>query len=90
MVRRNPVRALFLFAIVPGPVLLGLALVLANSPTSRTGGGCFFWPFPVIILCGAGSSGTVYPLIIAGLVVTIIISFISFFQMRRSTTGPDD
>ena len=90
MVRLNLIRAPYLLAVGLGLVLLGLSLVIANSATSGTGGGCFFWPFPVIVVCGAGSSGTVYPLMIVGLVVSVLISFMSFVWMRRSTTGPED
>ena len=68
-------------------ILMGFALVLTGSSISGLGGGCFFWPFPVIIACGAGNGGTPYALIIVGLVAVVLMSFLSFVWMRRTTSG---
>jgi len=72
-----------LLAVAFGLILVGSVLVLSGSIMSGSAGGCFFWPFPVILVCGAGSDGAPYISIIVALVVVVLISSLSFLWMRR-------
>src|SRR5438034_6340805 len=67
-----------LLAVAFGLILVGSVLVLSGSIVSGSAGGCFFWPFPVILVCGAGSDGAPYISIIVGLAGVWLISCLSF------------
>lgn len=82
-------RASMVLALAFALILAGFVLVIAGSGFSGFSGGCFFWPFPIIIACGAGSGGTPYFLIIVGLIAVAIISFLSFFWMRKTISDFD-
>ena len=72
-----------LLAVAFGLILVGSVLVLSGSIMSGSAGGCFFWPFPVILVCGAQSDGAPYISIIVALSVVVLISFLTLLWMRR-------
>ncbi|OLB46961.1 hypothetical protein AUI07_02590 [archaeon 13_2_20CM_2_53_6] len=72
-----------LLAVAFGLILVGSVLVLSSSVMSGSAGGCFFWPFPVILVCGAGADGAPYISIIVALSVVVLISFLTLLWMRR-------
>ena len=76
-----------------GLTLTGLALVLAGATRPGLAGGCFFWPFPLIIACGAGTGGSAYVAIILGIVALVAMIFFSRIWVQRAAGGlrkPDD
>jgi hypothetical protein len=81
------VRISLLLALSTGLILTGIALVLAGAPTSGSRGGCFFWPFPLIIVCGLGTGGSVYVPIIFGAVALMTMLLFSMFWARKAAQG---
>jgi hypothetical protein len=74
-----------------GLILAGIALLSLGSSTSGLAGGCFFWPFPVIIACGAGGAGASYtPIIIGGLAVGLFSFLFFLLVQRRIEKMPDE
>lgn len=58
---------------------LGLVLIGSNAPVS---GGCFIWPLPIIVVCGAGTNSESYLVLAIGLIVVFAISLLSFLSLR--------
>jgi len=77
-------RALLVLVVAFGLVLVGFVLVFAGIAMSGSVGGCFFWPFPVIIVCGAGTGGASYIEVIVGAIVLVALSVFSFLWMRKA------
>jgi hypothetical protein len=76
-------RISLLFAASIGLVFTGLALVLLGSTGFGLTGGCFFWPFPILIACGVGTAGSAYaPIILAAVVLLVMVVF-SLFLARE-------
>ncbi|MBO0887970.1 hypothetical protein J2P12_02610 [Candidatus Bathyarchaeota archaeon] len=80
-------RVSLLFAVSLGLILTGLALMLVGSATSGLSGGCLFWPFPVIIVCGAGTGGSSNFSIVLGAVALMAMILFSIFWFRKTTKG---
>ena len=73
-----------------GLIVSGLGLVLIGSNATMSGG-CFFWPLPVIVVCGVGTGSEAYLVLAIGLVVVLAISLLSFFSLRgHGSPGQDD
>lgn len=73
-----------------GLIVSGLGLVLIGS-NSAMSGGCFLWPLPIIVVCGAGTGSESYLVLAIGLVVVFAISLLSFFSLRgHGSPGQDD
>jgi len=68
-----------------GLIIVGFAVVIIGS-NAATSQGCFLWPLPVIIFCGAGTGSGSYLVLAIGLVAVAVISLVSFLTMRKD--GP--
>ncbi len=79
-----PVRTSYLLLVALGLILTGFALVLAGTVASGSAAGCFFWPFPAIIVCGAGTGGASYTFVVVGAIVLVAFSVFSFLWMRKA------
>jgi uncharacterized membrane protein len=76
-------RISLLFAASIGLIFTGLALVLLSSTSRGFTGGCFFWPFPILIACGVGTTGSAYvPIILAAIILLVMVVF-SLFLARE-------
>ncbi|HEX4920880.1 MAG TPA: hypothetical protein VFV92_09085, partial [Candidatus Bathyarchaeia archaeon] len=54
-------------------------------------GGCFIWPLPIIVVCGAGTNSEAYLVLAIGLSVVFAISLLSFLSLRgRGSLAPSD
>ncbi len=80
-----------------GLILIGTVFVLFGSITMNSTGGCFLWPFPIIVVCGAGSGGAPFGYFIIGVVAVVLVFIVSLFWVRWRTgyssnvgTGSDD
>jgi flagellar motor component MotA len=82
-----PMRASYLLLVALGLILTGFALVLAGTVTSGSAAGCFFWPFPVIIVCGAGTGAAPYSAVVVGAIALVAVSVFSFLWMRKGAGG---
>ena len=78
-----PMRTSYLLLVAMGFILTGFAVVLAGTVTSGSAAGCFFWPFPVIIVCGAGTGGASYTFVVVGAMVLVAFSVFPFLWMRK-------
>ncbi len=65
-----PLSLLFLVGI--GFFLIGFLLVFLGSAGPISSGGCLFWPFPVIVVCGLGTGGG--PFLLIGVFAAVLIS----------------
>ena len=78
-----------LLVVAFGLILVGFVLVLLGSSMSGSGAGCFFWPLPVVVVCGAGSGGAPYTFAILGAVIFAVVLLLSSFWMRKAPSSAD-
>jgi len=87
---RNAIR-FSLLIIALGLILAGVGLLSLGPSSSHLAGGCFFWPFPVIIACGAGEAGVSYTSVITGGLIVGLLSFLFFLLVQRGVKKiPDE
>ncbi|OLD01088.1 hypothetical protein AUG19_09035 [archaeon 13_1_20CM_2_54_9] len=71
--------------IFAGVILVSLG---STSGAQRVGGGCVFWPFPLIISCGFGSNST--PLLIFGILAAgFLIATLFFWYQAFRKKSPE-
>lgn len=77
-----------LFLVGVGFFLIGFLLVFLGSPGPAFLGGCFFWPFPVIVVCGPGNGGLSLLLIgLFAVVLTFLIVFLGWWTWKSGAQG---
>ena len=60
-------------------VIFGSVLVFVGSASTISAGGCFFWPFPIIFVCGTGTGGVSASILIVAVVIAVFLLSLSLF-----------
>ncbi len=72
-----------LFLVGVGFFLIGFLLVFLGSAGPVSSGGCFFWPFPVIVVCGLGTGGGSFLVIGVFAAVLMSVMMVLGWWMRK-------
>lgn len=63
-------------------VVVGFLVILLGSSGPGSSGGCFFWPFPVILACGLGAGSSSFLSLGLVLVVSVSLLILSWRVVR--------
>ena len=67
-----------MFLVAMGIMLVGFVLILLGSTATGSSGGCFFWPLPLVLICGLATGTDLY--VALGLFsILLVVLFLLFF-----------